>query len=168
MTTHYLKSKIGGAVLSLAMLMGIGLATSVTTQAQWPNNGQWGNQRNRDYEREQRRRQREYEREQRRRQQEQRRNGDYRNDGYNNGSYGNNGYYGNDNLRQTALNAGYNNGIEEGRKDRRNGDRYDFRDEGDYQKATEDYSSKLGDRELYRRYFRQGFENGYRTGYNGY
>jgi hypothetical protein len=71
-------------------------------------------------------------------------------------------------LRQTALNAGYNNGIKEGRKDRSRGERFEYRDEGSYQKATEDYSSRLGDRELYRQYFRQGFENGYRDGYRGY
>lgn len=71
-------------------------------------------------------------------------------------------------LRQTALNAGYNNGIQEGRKDRRRGERFDYRDEGDYQKATEDYSSRLGDRELYRRYFREGFATGYEDGYRGY
>lgn len=82
-------------------------------------------------------------------------------DGY--GTYG-----GSFQLRQTALNAGYNNGIEEGRKDRRRGDRFDYRDEGDYQKATEDYSSRLGDRELYKRYFREGFANGYEDGYRGY
>lgn len=82
--------------------------------------------------------------------------------------------WGNDNgrgsfqLRQTALNAGYNNGIQEGRKDRQRGERFEFRDEGDYQKATEDYSSRLGDRELYRNYFREGFANGYRAGYGGY
>jgi hypothetical protein len=81
-----------------------------------------------------------------------------------NGGYGGSSFA----LRQTALNAGYNNGIEEGRKDRRRGDRFEFRDEGDYQSATEDYSSRLGDRELYRRYFREGFANGYRAGYNGY
>jgi hypothetical protein len=79
------------------------------------------------------------------------------------GSYG-----GGFQLRQTALNAGYNNGIQEGRKDRRRGDRFDYRDEGDYQKATEDYSSRLGDRELYRRYFREGFANGYEDGYRGH
>ena len=71
-------------------------------------------------------------------------------------------------LRQTALNAGYNNGIEEGRKDRRRGERFEFRDESDYQRATEDYSSRLGDRELYRRFFREGFANGYRAGFSGY
>lgn len=79
------------------------------------------------------------------------------------GSYG-----GSSNLRQTALNAGFNNGIEEGRKDRSRRERYNFRDESDYQKATEDYSSKLGNKELYKRYFREGFENGYEAGYNGY
>lgn len=78
------------------------------------------------------------------------------------------GYGGSFQLRQTALNAGYNNGIQEGRKDRRRGDRFDYRDEGDYQKATEDYSSRLGDRELYKRYFREGFQNGYEDGYRGY
>jgi hypothetical protein len=78
------------------------------------------------------------------------------------------GYGGSSQLRQTALNAGYNNGLQEGRKDRSRGDRFDYRDEGDYQNATEDYSSRFGDRELYRRYFREGFASGYEDGYRGY
>lgn len=78
------------------------------------------------------------------------------------------GYGGSSQLRQTALNAGYNNGIQEGRQDRSRGERFEYRDEGDYQNATEDYSSRFGDRELYRRYFREGFATGYRDGYNGY
>jgi hypothetical protein len=78
------------------------------------------------------------------------------------GSYG-----GSFELRQTALNAGYNEGIKEGRNDRRRGRSSDFRNFSAYQKATTDYSSKLGDRELYRRYYREGFENGYNDGYNG-
>jgi hypothetical protein len=78
------------------------------------------------------------------------------------GSYG--GSY---ELRQTALNAGYNEGIKEGRKDRQSGRYRDFRSFSAYQKATTDYSSKLGDKELYRRYYREGFENGYGDGYNG-
>ena len=82
------------------------------------------------------------------------------------GGYDN--YGGSFQLRQTALNAGYNNGIQEGRKDRSRGERFEYRDEGDYNSATEDYNSRYGDRELYRRYFRQGFANGYRDGYNGY
>ena len=96
-----------------------------------------------------------------------------RNDQYDRNRRGRNwdrygGYGGSFQLRQTALNAGYNNGIEEGRKDRRRGDRFDYRDEGDFQRATEDFSSRLGDRELYKRYFREGFANGYEDGYRGY
>jgi hypothetical protein len=86
----------------------------------------------------------------------------------NNGGYGNYGGYGNSQLRQTALNAGYNKGIQDGRKDRSRGERFDYTDEGSYQNATTDYSSRLGDRETYRQYFRQGFVNGYRDGYRGY
>ena len=93
-------------------------------------------------------------------------NDDYNRRGRNWDRYGS--YGGGFQLRQTALNAGYNNGIQEGRKDRSRGDRFDYRDEGDYQKATEDYSSRFGDRELYRRYFREGFANGYEDGYRGY
>lgn len=103
-----------------------------------------------------------------------RRNDNYgRNDQYDRNRRGRNwdrygGYGGSFQLRQTALNAGYNNGIQEGRKDRRRGDRFDYRDEGDFQRATEDFSSRLGDRELYKRYFREGFSNGYEDGYRGY
>jgi len=76
-------------------------------------------------------------------------------------------YGGSFELRQTALNAGYNEGIKEGRKDRNNNRRSDFRNKSAYQKATTDYSSKLGDRGLYQRYYRAGFENGYYDGLNG-
>jgi hypothetical protein len=71
-------------------------------------------------------------------------------------------------LRQTALNAGANEGIKEGRKDRSRGERFDFTDESTFRGATKDYSSRLGDREIYRRYFREAFENAYRDGYAGY
>jgi hypothetical protein len=168
MKSGYLKSKIGGALLAFSILFGIGIASSTTAQAQFGYDpyGQ-----NRAQEREQRRRQREYEREQRRRQREARRN----NRGYDPyGTYdpyrNNGGYYGGGSaqMRQTALNAGYNEGIKEGRNDRNRGERYEFRDESDYREATRDYNSRFGDRELYRRYFRQGFENGYGDGYRGY
>jgi len=76
-------------------------------------------------------------------------------------------YGGSFQLRQTALNAGYNEGIKVGREDRGRNRGTDFRNSGAYQEATKDYSSGLGDRELYRRYYREGFENGYNDGYNG-
>ena len=77
-------------------------------------------------------------------------------------------YGGSFQLRQTALNAGYNEGIKVGREDRGRNSGSDFRRSNEYQEATKDYSSRLGDRELYRRYYREGFENGYNDGYNGY
>lgn len=136
-----------GFVFGLTLLLGIGLATSSDAQAQY---------RDRDWQREQNRRQREWERNQRR---QQRSNRDWR-DEYN--------YGGSYQLRQTALNAGYNEGIKEGRKDRSNGDRFEFRDEEDFRNANTDYSSRLGNRSLYQQYFRQGFQNGYTDGYRGY
>jgi hypothetical protein len=71
-------------------------------------------------------------------------------------------------MRQTALNAGYNQGIKEGRKDRGRNERFNFTDESDYRSASKDYNSRFGNRALYQRFFRQGFENGYGDGYNGY
>ncbi|MDQ1708551.1 MAG: hypothetical protein QOJ88_1762, partial [Pyrinomonadaceae bacterium] len=52
-------------------------------------------------------------------------------------------YGGSFQLRQTALNAGYNEGIKEGRKDRNRG-RHDFRGNSAYRNASKDYSAKLG------------------------
>jgi hypothetical protein len=85
--------------------------------------------------------------------------------GRNWGQYEN--YGGNNELRQTALNAGYNEGIKQGRNDRNRNRNGDFRNNGAYQNATTDYSSKLGDRTLYQRYYRAGYENGYYDGLNG-
>jgi hypothetical protein len=76
-------------------------------------------------------------------------------------------YGGSSQLRQTALNAGYNEGIKVGRQDRNRNTGSNFRNSSVYEQATKDYSSRLGDRELYRRYFREGFETGYNDGYNG-
>jgi hypothetical protein len=182
MKTLNLKGKITNGVLALSLLFGAGLALSPTeAQAQWRNDDYRRQQR--EYEREQRRRQREYERQQRRAEREQRRNGGYygsdpyyRNDPYRNDGYGAYGrrtrdgygnYGGSYELRQTALNAGYNEGMKEGRNDRQRGDRFDFQDESDYRSATKDYNSRYGDRSTYQQYFRQAFQNGYRDGYYG-
>jgi hypothetical protein len=77
-------------------------------------------------------------------------------------------YGGSYELRQTALNAGYNEGIKQGRNDRKKNRPRNYSEFSVYREATTDYSSKLGDRELYRRYYREGFENGYEDGYRGY
>jgi hypothetical protein len=157
MKTNYLMKRIGSAIFALTLLLGIGIATSSTAQAQWQNNDQW--RRNRDNEREQRRRERQNAR-------RQRRGGYGNNGGYSNDGYGN--YGGSFDLRQTALNAGFADGAKEGRKDRSRNERHDYTDESDFQKATRDYSSRLGDRSLYQRYYREAFANGYDDGYNGY
>ena len=79
--------------------------------------------------------------------------------------YGN--YGGSQQLRQTALNAGYDQGFRQGNYDRQNNVRQsNYRNSDIYRRATQDYSSRLGDRELYRRYFREAFEKGYNSSAN--
>ena len=80
--------------------------------------------------------------------------------------YGNLG--GSAELRQTALNAGYNEGNKQGQKDHGRSYNNNYQSQSAYQKATKDYNSRLGDRSLYQRYFREAYENGYSDGLNGY
>jgi len=157
MKINLLTKRVLGFVFGLSLLLGVGMMAGGEAHGQY---------RDPNWQREQIRRQREWEREQRRRQRE---NRDWRNNGRYNDPYNDPyGYGGSAQLRQTALNAGYNEGIKEGRKDRSRGERYEFRDEEDYRNANTDYSSRLGSRALYQQYFRQGFENGYADGYRGY
>jgi hypothetical protein len=121
-------------------------------------------------------------------------NGGYNNGGYNNGNwdpnrdrdrdrdrdrnrnrsrYGRNwdGYPnwgGSYDLRQTAMNARYNECNKEGRSDSSRGRASNYSNFSSYRNATTDYNNRLGDRELYRRYFREAFQNGYEDGYSGY
>ncbi|HMG76301.1 MAG TPA: hypothetical protein VK582_22700 [Pyrinomonadaceae bacterium] len=92
-------------------------------------------------------------------------NGNQTRRGRNWDGYGNFG--GSFELRQTALNAGYNEGIKQGRNDRNKRNHSDYRSQSNYLKATQDYSSKLGDRQLYQRYYREAFGNGYDDGISG-
>jgi hypothetical protein len=100
--------------------------------------------------------------------QQQQRNGGYGNRGYGNRGYSNNGYGNYSQSQQTALNAGYNEGIKEGRNDRNRGGYRNVNDFNAYRNATKDYNSRYGDRYEYQQYFRRGFENGYNDGLNGY
>ena len=79
-------------------------------------------------------------------------------------------YGGSAELRQTALNAGYNQGLRQANYDRQNGGQQqsNYRNSDVYRRATQDYSSRLGDRDVYQRYFRAAYENGYNDGLNGY
>jgi Ni/Co efflux regulator RcnB len=159
------KSKgILARVLMIAMLAFLALPTAAFAQNGTYQNGRW--------QREEQRREEQRRREERRRNRDDRRddrwenNGDNNRRGRNNDGYGN--YGGSFQLRQTALNAGFADGAKEGRKDRDKGERMDWRDESGFQKATRDYSSRLGDRGIYMTYYRQAFENGYKDGYAGY
>ena len=108
MKINLLTKRVLGFVFGLSLLLGVGMTASSTAQAQY---------RDPNWQREQIRRQREWEREQRRRQRDS--NRDWRNNGRYNDPYNDPyGYGGSAQLRQTALNAGYNEGIKEGRKDR--------------------------------------------------
>jgi hypothetical protein len=94
-------------------------------------------------------------------------NGRYSRRGYGNNGYGNNGYGSYTQSQQTALNAGYNEGIREGRNDRNRGGYRNVNDFSAYRNASKDYNSRYGDRYEYQMYFRRGFENGYNDGLNG-
>src|SRR5215831_3182107 len=178
--------RLGGAILGLLLFVGVSIMSGTTAQAQYP----WWNQD--QYRRQQERDRRERERElQRQREQQARQggwydqdgnwhsNGNYNNGYYNNGYY-NNGYYNNGyyrgrsydgypnlggtyELRQTALNAGYNEGLRAGRDDRRHGRYNPTR----YSNTLRDYNWRMGDRYTYQQYFMQAFQNGYADGYRG-
>src|SRR6476620_851707 len=66
-------------------------------------------------------------------------------------------------LRETALNAGYNEGSKQGRDDRSHNRYRNPSEFSQYRDGTHDYSSRVGDRDLYRRYYQLAFENGYNT-----
>jgi hypothetical protein len=161
---------IGGALLGSIMLLGTVMVSGTTTQAQYPYpQSRRERQRQAEIQRQaelQRQAEIERERQQGYGQYGQQGNGNRparrgRNwDGYGNlgGSY---------ELRQTALNAGYNEGNKAGRNDRRSG-RYDPTRASAYRNASKDYNSRMGDRNAYQQYFRAAFENGYSDGYNGY
>ena len=127
------KNRIAGAFLVFSLLIGMGIALSMNAQAQDPNDRY---DRDRD-------------------------NGSQNRRGRDWDRYGN--YGGSAELRRIALNAGYNEGVKEGRKDRGNRDRNGHRNLNSYQRAMKDYSPRLGDRELYQRYFREAFEDGYNS-----
>src|SRR4028119_1662343 len=152
-----------GGIKTKALMLAMGAFLLLPTAAS-AQDWRWGQDRRDDRwerrdDRRDRRRERREERRERREERRARRGNSY--DGYPN-------YGGSFQLRQTALNAGYNEGIKEGRKDSSRNERYDFTDETTYHKATKDYSSRLGDRSVYQRYLRMAFENGYNDGYSGY
>src|ERR1051325_4627845 len=104
------QNRIGNAFLVFSMLFGTGTALSMTAEAQNPDD-RYTQDRSRSDNGDQNRRGRDWDR------------------------YGN--YGGSSELRRTALNAGYEEGVKEGRKDRGNGSRTEHRKPRSYQKDTQ-------------------------------
>lgn len=145
-----IRHKIAGVILGFTLLFGIGVGSSTTAKAQYPNDRNAQDRRDRNNRDSDRNRND---------------NGDRIRRGRNWDGYPNLG--GTFQLRQTALNAGFNEGLKQGRNDYKKNRHSDYQRFSAYQKGTSDYSSKLGDRELYRHYYRLAYENGYDAGVNG-
>ena len=165
MKSNYFKNIAGTVVMAFSLILGI----SSITAAQYRDPYQ--NDRYRRQQEELRRQQQQAEQLRRQRQDQWGRQQDQwgqRGRGRSGDGYPNWG--GNFELRQTALNAGYNEGAKQGRNDRNRNRGYgsDFRNNSSYRNATKDYNSRYGDRELYRRYFQMAFQNGYADGLRGY
>lgn len=80
--------------------------------------------------------------------------------------YGNNGGYGNNNVYREAQRQGFQDGINRGRDDRRDRDRYNPQRSSEYKKATNGYNSRMGNKDAYKNAYRQAFINGYNQSYN--
>jgi hypothetical protein len=195
MQTKYFKRILGGLILGLSLL-GIGAMSSTTAQAQYPwSRDQRERERERERElrrqREQQARQGGYYDQYGNYHAANSQNGYYDRNGVfhpygsQNGYYNRNGNYNNNrrsgrfndgypdlggsfDLRQTAMNAGFADGVKAGRDDMRKNRGYNIQGHSEYQKATRDYNSGRGDRYLYQQYYRMAFEHGYADGYAGY
>src|SRR5437016_4158888 len=137
-------TKLGGSILGLLLLLGVGVMSSTTAQAQYPypNQDQYRRDRDRNNDRY---RNRDYD-PYRDRDNDRYRNRDYdrgqdrygqRNRGRSWDGYAN--YGGTYELRQTALNAGYNEGVKAGRNERQHNRSYYFSNNDAYATATKDY-----------------------------
>jgi len=67
--------------------------------------------------------------------------------------------------RSAAADIGYRDGLEAGRNDARDGDRYDPVRTSRYRQGDHNYDSRYGSRDEYKREYRAAFEQGYREGY---
>lgn len=89
------------------------------------------------------------------------RNGRYPRTGYPNGGY--DSRY----LAQLAQRNGYEDGVYYGQMDRRNGHSNRPTQVNGYRDADRGYSSSLGSKDLFKRYYRDAFIRGYQQGYGG-
>jgi len=85
--------------------------------------------------------------------------GDRDRGGYGRGGYG--GYGGN-----AARQNGYQDGLNDGARDRRTGHSNRPTQDGNYKHADHGYNSSYGDKNYYKQAYRQAYENGYQQGYS--
>jgi hypothetical protein len=89
-------------------------------------------------------------------------NGQYSHSGHwnhNNNAYGNSG--------RQAERIGYQDGVNDGQKDRSTGHSFRPTKGDNYKNADRGYSSSFGDKQSYKNSYREGYEQGYEQGYNG-
>jgi hypothetical protein len=156
-----LRKGIGGILLILTAILGVTIATSMTAQAQYRNDGQWQRRdRNNQAQNQDWRRNRDRDRDQYRARRDDRYN---RNNGY--GVYGNNGSYGsyggyNNNAYRVEQSQGYQYGVNTGASDAQRGQSYSPQRSRYYRNASS---------QAFRDGFVQGYDAGFRQygGYNG-
>lgn len=73
-----------------------------------------------------------------------------------------------ENVAQVARLNGYRDGVREGAKDARDGDRYDPFGEHAYKDGATGYISKYGNRKDYQQNYRQSFVRGYKESFDRY
>ncbi|MGB2718024.1 MAG: hypothetical protein WBC51_27805 [Vicinamibacterales bacterium] len=67
--------------------------------------------------------------------------------------------------RRIAYDQGFREGLKEGEKDARRGERFYYQDEKEFRNGDRGYHRNYGDRERYRQSFRSGYVAGYDDGY---
>ena len=154
MNAKHLKSKVGGALLGISLLLSIGVVSTANAQGQWP----WGQ--DRDYRRDRDRRD---DRDNRRNRDDRdyRRNRDDRNGRGGYGGYGNYGY-------QVARDRGYQDGLQTGSSDASRRQNYEPQRSHYYRNATYGYDRSYGNKGQYKQVYRDGFVQGYNEGYRRY
>ncbi len=71
-------------------------------------------------------------------------------------------------VQRTAYDRGYREGLEEGRKDGRDGRPFSMERHDEFRDADQGYRRSYGDRDLYQRAYRDGFSRGYREAFSRY
>jgi hypothetical protein len=95
------------------------------------------------------------------------RDGDWDRDRGNIGRGGYGGYGGGGYGSNAARQYGFQDGINDGSRDRRTGHSNRPTQDSNYKHADRGYNSSFGDKNYYKQSYRQAYESGYQQGYNG-